>query len=403
MNCKPLSTPNPLRAYINVVIIGRITYPKGMAGTKRVQHFIDYMKSQHINVSLLLLSRSNNGITKRESTGWYRGTSYRRIGNDLKLDLSMIWRFPQYVWNGFKCLVQWQKKDYKNILFCYGGPDFENIWFILSAKMLGYKIVFDIVEDYAVVDHQISKFTAIKIRSLLYFEKKLHFLADGLIVISKHLYDKFSVYVRHKKAIKLIPISAKAEVFNHKKKFNTPVRIVYSGSFGWKDGVDDLVEAFQSLQKQENNITLFLTGLGAEENICRIKRKISGNEGIKYLGYLEDDEFYKFLREADILCMTRINSHFANAGFPFKLGEYLATGNPVIASASSDVSYYLEDMKDAVLIKPGDIGEIEGSIKFLLKEQDVAIQIGQSGREKCCLYFDPLKNGKLLMDLLESI
>ena len=43
-------------------------------------------------------------------------------------------------------------------------------------------------------------------------------------------------------------------------------------------------------------------------------------------GFLLEDEYYKILPHSDVLLMTRINSKYANAGFPFKLGEYLASG-----------------------------------------------------------------------------
>jgi len=398
-----LSNPTSMESVMNVVIIGKFSYPEGMAGTKRMQHFIDYLKIGHTSVSLLLLDRGSYGIKKNESTGCYRGTSYRKIGSNLRQDFKLIWHMPKYIWDGSRSLVKWRKKSHKNILFCYCGPDLENISFILTAKILGYKIVFDIVEDFSDVDHKVNYLTKIKIRSLVFLEKHLHLLADGLVVISKCLYDKYAGSISQKGAIKLIPVSAKVEEVRHKEKFKIPVRLVYSGSFAWKDGVDNLIEAFEYVYRQNKNIILSLTGQGDDENIARIKQKISGKEAIRYLGYLADDEFYKLLREADVLCMTRIDSKFANAGFPFKLGEYLATGNPVIASSSGDVSHYLEHMKDAVLIAPGDVREIEKAIEFLLNDQAAAIRIGLSGREKCREYFDPMKNGRLLMDLLNEI
>jgi len=310
---------------------------------------------------------------------------------------------PIFVWDGFRCLAKWKKQYHKNIFFCYGGPNIENISLICLANLLGYKIVFDIVEDYSVIDYEVNLLSKIKISSLIFLEKCLRFLADGLVVISRHLYDKYAKSLKHEDAIKLIPVSAKVEEIDHKRKFNNPVRIVYSGSFACKDGVDNLIEAFEDVYQRNNGVVLLMTGKGADENITRIKQKISGNIAIRYLGYLKDKEFYSFLREADILCMTRTGTDFANAGFPFKLGEYLATGNPVIASASSDVRYYLENMKDAVLIEPGVVAEIRNAIEFLVQEQETAMEIGRSGREKCRQYFDPEKNGDILMDLLYRV
>lgn len=54
----------------------------------------------------------------------------------------------------------------------------------------------------------------------------------------------------------------------------------------------------------------------------------------RHLGFLVDSAYSDTLSSAGILCMPRINNGYAYAvGFPFKLGEYLATGKPVIATA----------------------------------------------------------------------
>lgn len=41
--------------------------------------------------------------------------------------------------------------------------------------------------------------------------------------------------------------------------------------------------------------------------------------------------------------MCRNLSEYANASFPFNLGEYLAIGNPVIATKVSDIEMCLTD------------------------------------------------------------
>jgi glycosyltransferase involved in cell wall biosynthesis len=63
--------------------------------------------------------------------------------------------------------------------------------------------------------------------------------------------------------------------------------------------------------------------------------------------------------------MTRVGSGYANAGFPFKLGEFLATGNPVITTNVSDVSVYLENYKDCIIVTPEKINEVAASIRIL--------------------------------------
>jgi glycosyltransferase involved in cell wall biosynthesis len=144
-----------------------------------------------------------------------------------------------------------------------------------------------------------------------------------------------------------------------------------------------------------------LTGKGSHMRL--VKHRIVADRGIQYLGYLSDAEFYQVLQKADVLCMTRTGSAYSNAGFPFKLGEYLATGKPVIASKVGDVTTYLKDREDAFLIAPGDVAALEGAMEYCIDNYDTAVKIGRSGMQKCRKFFNPEINGKMLLDLMISL
>lgn len=139
-----------------------------------------------------------------------------------------------------------------------------------------------------------------------------------------------------------------------------------------------------------------------KEALDRINASPAKNR-IEYLGYLDDEKYYAVLSDADIPCMTRMESDYANAGFPFKLGEFLATGKPVIASNVSDIGVYLEDRQDVMLVKPGDAGEIEAAVEYLLSNQNIALKIGKSGRDKALQLFDYRLQGRALLDFLHAV
>jgi glycosyltransferase involved in cell wall biosynthesis len=100
--------------------------------------------------------------------------------------------------------------------------------------------------------------------------------------------------------------------------------------------------------------------------------------------------------------MCRTGSDFANAGFPFKLGEYLATGNPVISTKVSDVENYLT-CNDAYLIDPDSSQQICSAFEEIVKHPEEARKIGLNGLIKCKEHFSQGENGKLLYDLIIKI
>ena len=86
--------------------------------------------------------------------------------------------------------------------------------------------------------------------------------------------------------------------------------------------------------------------------------------------------------------MTMINSKYANAGFPFKLGEMLATGKPVLATKVGDVNNFLENMVSAILVEPNSAEGIAKGLKFIIENPHQAMTIGLNGKGKALEYFD---------------
>ncbi|MBP5708929.1 MAG: glycosyltransferase, partial [Bacteroidales bacterium] len=138
------------------------------------------------------------------------------------------------------------------------------------------------------------------------------------------------------------------------------------------------------------DIKLCLTGKVNEDVRSMIKRYIKNENSVLFLGFLDDKKYYSCVKGADILCMPRNNSIHANAGFPFKLAEYLATGKPVITSLASDVSFYLTE-DDAFMYNSGDQKTIESYIKLIITDKQEAMRRGRNGQKKAEMCFNNLK------------
>jgi glycosyltransferase involved in cell wall biosynthesis len=386
---------------INVVFMGNFGYPRGMAATKRIQHFIDYLAERSISTRILLLRQGEAQVSKDSAEGTYKGTYYKTIGYDIKLNIHLLFSLPKYFVTGISTLQSWVIKGNKNILYCYGGLTLENVVFVAFSKIAGYRVVLDIVEDDTFIKEKLHFLGKVKWLSGEILEKLIPALADGLIVISSYLKSLYEKDLDTSIPIRLIPISAKCRELATKTRGPGPLKIVYSGSFAKKDGVDLLIDAFERVHKEIGNCVLMLTGSGA--NLKMYQRRIAENPSIQYLGYLEDEEFGDFLQQADILCITRTGSIYANAGFPFKLGEYLATGKPVIVSDVGDVRYYLDNMTDALIVEPDNIESIIQALKFCINNPEEASRIGLNGKSKCKRHFDPSRNGHRLLELMHSL
>lgn len=377
---------------MNIIFAINVPYPFGMAGSMRIRLFAEYLSNQESKTKVLITNQDNglNNINGVHNGVYYSSLSKRKLPYYIFLIL-----YPFLV---FKKLKLEKKIKGSNFLVIYGDTDIYTLPFIIVAKILGYKIILDIVEDRALTQEELS----IMARINLFFGKIIFPIAvrlvDGIVVISKYLENKYKSIT--KIPVILITVSAAnlntKQIRNGKKK--EFIEIAYSGSFGRKDGVKYLIEAFDQIKHKYDNLRLVLIGTPQKDFI---NKKIS--KDIEITGYLNDHDYQARLGNADILCMTRIDSKFAQAGFPFKLGEYLATAKPVVATDVSDVSLYLDHLQDIVLAKPSDTKSLVDSIELLIKAPEKRKVIGENGLKKCEKYFNPEINSKMLFDFMKTI
>jgi glycosyltransferase involved in cell wall biosynthesis len=390
---------------LNIVFLGEFSYPHGMAGTKRIQHAIDVIQDDSsVSTSVIVLRQSSKD---NRLNGFHDGIKYKTIMGDL-LGAKIAFCYPMYYLKTMRALKSAFRSDSDNVIYSYGPPGLLNIGALNYAKRIGYKIVFDIVEDYGTaMSISRSLLHRVKMAGIEYLGRRVKSLASGVIVISSHLQKKYEVLTETEIPIHCRQISVDFDHFQFNRgASNTEHVLFYSGSFGKKDGVPILLEAFDVLASKYPSVRLVLTGKGSEEALQPVLNRISESphkDRIEYKGYLDDDAYYTLLNSIDIPCMTRIDLAYANAGFPFKLGEFLATGKPVVVSRVSDVESLLDNCKDAMLVKPGDSGEIVGAVEYLIDHSQVAVTIGERGREKARALFDYQVQGRNLLDFIRTI
>jgi len=379
---------------INLVVFTR-EYPVGMASTKRIQHLMEYLISRDVMVKVIAF-RGN--IPQPETKGMYNNIPYQNIGHGIKLSLRQTGKVISYYLNGFKSIAQSKRKGWKNIIYKAGGLNIENILFVIWAKLMGFKMVMAIEEDYTFFSDHIKLISRFKIWTI----RKLDFLnckwADEIIVLSYYLKNKY--LKKGVTRITLIPVTARLNYGANSRSFNKPLQIVYAGTFADKDGVGDIIKGFLEFKRSFKDAILILTGQSAQQE--EYVHKYRNESDLIFKGFMKDIDFYPLLRNSDVLCMCRTESGFANAGFPFKLGEYLATGNPVICTKVSDVEHYLDE-DDAYLIEPGNPQQITEALLNIVNFPDEARARGMKGLEKCRKFFSADTNGRILLDVLERI
>jgi glycosyltransferase involved in cell wall biosynthesis len=382
---------------INIIILGNFLYPAGMAATRRKQQFIDYFKKQGAEVKVLVLYQGSNKYRPSEDCeGWHKGVYYRIIGNRMGKSLKLLYQFPVFLFQACKLLAKWKMRNTRNIILSFGFDGFVIIPF-LWARIKGYRIYFDMVEDFSLYPLKTLKLRLYFYTARLINKLFLRGLVHGISVISKHLEKKYKEEFRG--PVVMVPISATVRQISVKEKYGKPITFMYAGSFSNKDGIDIMLSAFEEVHAKYADTMLVLSGRGDNKRIQKLSSRVNDSP-IRFVGLLPDEEYFESLNIADVLLMTRVESGFANAGFPYKLGEYLATGNVVISTKTSDIEFYLQDKKNALLIKPENKNELVKAMKYCIENEETCIKIGKNGQKTCIRYFNPEQNSKALLSLM---
>jgi glycosyltransferase involved in cell wall biosynthesis len=267
--------------------------------------------------------------------------------------------------------------------------------------------VVDIVEDRYLITDKAPLLSRLKARSVHWTTAHMHWFADGIVVISSYLQKKLEGIVASRVPVQLISISVDLErVRESSAAFHRPVRMLYAGNFGDKDGVENLIAGFEEAARGPADIEFLMTGRAMPDRMASVLNRIAESpfaDRIRPLGYLSDDEYFKLISDCDIPCVVRTTSDFADRGFPFKLGEYLATGRPVVAARMSDVARYLTDRVNAMLVEPDSPTAIAAAIRFLLADEARALAIGRAGRQVAVQHFSAKINGARLLELVDRM
>jgi glycosyltransferase involved in cell wall biosynthesis len=392
---------------LNVVFMGNLLYPQGLADTKRFQYFVDgVMQVAGNSAHILLLRQSHPGRDDSRLAGEHRGVAYQTIGRDIRAGIGLPFSVLRYLFGG--CRLLWRaRRGVNNVLFVYGEPNLENVLFVIWARLLGYRVIVDIVEDVYFITGDAAVLSRLKARSVEWATRHIHWFADGVVVISDFLRRKLERIVKGRVPVQLIPVAVDfSRVVQSRETFHDPVRMLYAGSFGDKDGVENLIAAFETAAARWPAMEFLLTGRGSPERMASVRERIASSPvagRIRYLGFLSDEDYFRCIGDCDIPCVVRVPSEFADRGFPFKLGEFLATGRPVVAALVSDVGLYLTDRVNAMLVEPGSVPGIVAALDYLLADPSRAVALGAAGRAVAAEHFDARSSGQRLLELIARL
>lgn len=271
----------------------------------------------------------------------------------------------------FKCQIKQGDK-----LFLYG---LHNYQFFIAKMVNKYTRVFcESTEHPAVYGYAEG---SSKLMKLIDGIKSI----NGLFVISQKLKEYYISQGVPKEMIEVINMFVDTERFNNLKKSTMEKYIAYCGAVSYdKDGANILIEAFSLFHKTHPDYKLKIIGKGVDsttiERLKDLAKSLSVEEDVIFTGPISPSEMPQMLYDASILALARPNNLQAQNGFPTKLGEYLATGNPVVVTKVGDIPLFVKHQENGFLSDP--IPEcFAEQLTFVADNYSMAKEVGERGRK----------------------
>lgn len=348
-----------------IAVINTLPIPSGVASVNRLLSYAKGLVEIGDDVTVLSSANSNSVI------GEVDGVKYNNMGNgrgmmSLLLALHKIIKVVRTNRYDSVILVS------NSLLLIYP--------IVTVCKLKGIRIIQEKSEFPFVL---MKKGIIAKIWAWFY-TSTTYKLFDGLIVMTKPLMDYFATKVRKDCKLIEVPMTVDLERFsieNRGSKYGD--YIAYCGNMaGNKDGVMNLIEAFDIASKRIKGIKLLLIGGSTvPEDFEKLKQYAEGRgDGrIVFYGKADREEIPQLLVNAKALALARPSSLQSTGGFPTKLGEYLATSNPVVVTAVGDIPRYL-DYTNSFIVEPDNNEMFAERIVEIFTDYTAAIAIGKKGR-----------------------
>jgi glycosyltransferase involved in cell wall biosynthesis len=168
--------------------------------------------------------------------------------------------------------------------------------------------------------------------------------------------------------------------------------VIFVGRITKEKGVSELVEAFERLIVEGLDLYLLLVGPFEPDGAAIIDSvsNISVKDRIKTVGFSNIPE--KYMAVADMLCLPSYRE-----GFGTVVIEAAAMGLPTVGTSIYGLSDAVVDGQTGFLVPVGDSASLANSIRSLITDDRLLMEMSKSARERAQTIFDSKLYSSLLI------
>lgn len=392
---------------MNIFVVLNDSYPVGMASAKRTSTYVKGFTELGYKTTVIVpIPKENYGKAPKnsKSKGIFNGGTYQFISKKTVRSKYFIKRRIDDIWGYLLTLffILRNVNSSDKIIVYRGGW----LWYIaicLTARLKTVKIFLEL--------NEYPYFSAQNIIQKIYRELTFHLsfpLFSGFIVISETLRSVADKYKSNNAQIIKVPIVVIPTEFQFESKKLTSSYIFHAGTLSQKkDGVVDMIKSFALASCEiSKEIRFFLAGIFDNQNdksqVEDILKEYNLKDRVIFTGYLNNKDVKEYMQGASLAIISKSNTLQNKYGFPTKLGEYLASGIPVILTNVGESMCYLKNDYNASIVDPDNPALIADEIIRLFSDEKKRKQLASNGEKLVHEEFNYLYQAERIVNFMKK-
>lgn len=367
-------------------------FPIGNVSSLRIMSYCKALAHSGVFVKVLLLAPTTESAVNRHIKGEIDGIQYEYLNGITwkKANPSKFTKLLAYLIGLYRALIQ-IKRNKINCVLSYHDEFLSTSFFWVVTKILGLPFIIDKTE----YPQHYFKSRKIK-RAFVNFRLTAY---DAFITITKELQCFYTDILKSKtNACFLLPMTINPTRFDSifKKPVAEPYIAVVFGTHN-RDGLFDSIRAYKRYLKMTKFLVpMNMLLIGDFKLLCEKHPECKQIENYIKKHHLEGKIILKgsipienvpnLLINAS--CLLTTPRQFVSGGFPTKLGEYLLSGVPVVATSAGEIGHYVTDREHLYLSLPEEIDQIAQNIIHIEQYPEEALKIAMQGKLRAKAVFN---------------
>jgi len=305
--------------------------------------------------------------------------------------------------NEFRQLLALKRSDQLDAAVVSTMSSFHLFRYRLISLLVGFPLILNYVEYASVMKHRNSRVQ--KINDYV-FDRWAFRTVDGALPISDFLVARFRQYCPKKPVMKL-PIICDFGEFDTKVEADSDFGLLYCGAASYTELIEFVITAFDHLEHVPGHVYLQFVSGGSKEDITKLRQLISKSarsEKIRLYPNIPRAEIPERFAGAQALLIPMRPTLQDEARFPHKIGEYLASGSPIITTAYGEINNYnFKDEETALVAAEYDTKAFSRKMQHVIDHPEQAERIGSRGKDMGFAAFSYTQHGKRLRDFFDAL